>query len=281
MPQRGIAFGAVALALSVSSAPLAAQPAAPEPPPPEAPRIELSAREVPAAGRRETLLTVDRAARYSLRAASSQGTALELIDRMAGSLGRAGEAGGENGRLDLLLDRGTYKLVATSSESGTGTARLEALPFRERRAPPRLPEARLLAETLDDLEQLSWWLEIPVRREVRAEAAGRNLADLRLWREGSWLDPARPECEVIQPEVGRPLRRCRLAAVLPPGLYLLVAAGGPPQPWAEAADDHPLHVRWGAPRLPAAGRRRFVVRPLGEDWFRLPGVVYSSRLVLP
>ena len=281
MPQRGIAFGAVALALSVSSAPLAAQPAAPEPPPPEAPRIELSAREVPAAGRRETLLTVDRAARYSLRAASSQGTALELIDRMAGSLGRAGEAGGENGRLDLLLDRGTYKLVATSSESGTGTARLEALPFRERRAPPRLPEARLLAETLDDLEQLSWWLEIPVRREVRAEAAGRNLADLRLWREGSWLDPARPECEVIQPEVGRPLRRCRLAAVLPPGLYLLVAAGGPPQPWAEAADDHPLHVRWGAPRLPAAGRRRFVVSPLGEDWFRLPGEVNFIRLELP
>ncbi len=283
MPQRGIALGAVALALSVLSPPLAAQSAGAPARSTDSPGIALSVREVSAAGRQEALLTVERFGRYSLRAASSQGTALEVIDRMAGSLGRSGEAGRENGRLDLLLDRGTYKLVTTSHEEGTGTARIEALPFRDRRTgpSPRLPETRLLGESLDDLEQLSWWLEVAVRREVRAEAAGRNLADLRLWRDGSWLDAAVPECTVVQPVAGQPLQRCRLAAVLPPGLYLLVAAGGPSQPWAEAADEHPLHLRWGAPRLPAAGRRRFVVSPFGEDWFRLPDAANFVRLELP
>jgi hypothetical protein len=286
MPQRGIALGAVALVLSAVSAPLAAQATAAAPAgvaPPGSPGISLSIREVPAAGRREALLTVERFGRYSLRVASSQGTALEVIDRMAGSLGRAGEAGRENGRLDLLLDRGSYKLVTTSHEGGSGVVRIEVLPFRDPRTgpAPRLPETRLLDQTLDDLEQLSWWLEVAERREVRAEAAGRNLADLRLWRDGSWLDTAAPECVVIQPVVGRPLQRCRIATVLLPGLYLLVASGGPSQPWAEAGDEHPLHVRWGAPRLPAAGRRRFVVSPFGEDWFRLPDEVNFLRLELP
>lgn len=294
MPQRGITLGAVALVLSALSAPLAAQataaaPAGVEPKgssgiaPPGSPGIALSVREVPAAGRQEALLTVERVGRYSLRVASSQGTALEVIDRMAGSLGRDGEVGREDGRLDLLLDRGSYKLVTTSHAGGSGKVRIEVLPFRDPRTgpAPRLPETRLLDGTLDDLEQLSWWLEVGERREVRAEAAGRNLADLRLWRDGSWLDAAAPECAVIQPVVGRPLQRCRLAAVLPPGLYLLVASGGLSQPWAEAGDEHPLHVRWGAPRLPVAGRRRFVVSPFGEDWFRLPDAANFVRLELP
>jgi len=155
-------------------------------------------------GRQEAILSVDRFGRYSVRAESAQGTSVELIDRMAGSLGRSGEPGRENGRLDLILDRGTYKLVLESHEKGKGTAKLRAAAFRDRRgepgtALPRLPETRLVEETLEDLEQLSYWLEVPERREVRAEAAGRHLTDLRLWRDGSWLEGAEPECATVQP----------------------------------------------------------------------------------
>lgn len=268
---------------------LASAPASPQEAPvaPPGPRVSLSAAEVPAAGRQEAILSVDRFGRYSVRAESAQGTSIELIDRMAGSLGSSGEPGRENGRLDLILDRGTYKLVLRSHEKGKGTAKLRAAAYRDRvpggasgAGLPRLPETRLVEETLDDLEQLSYWLEVSERREVRAEAAGRHLTDLRLWREGSWLEGAEPECATVQPVTGQPLLRCRLAAVLDPGLYLLVAYGGPSQPWAEGSDAHPVWLRWGAPDLGEAGRRRLVMSPFGEDWFRVPDNVNFARLEL-
>lgn len=248
------------------------------------PKVSLSVQEVPAAGRQEAILSVDRFGRYSVRAESAQGTSIELIDRMAGSLGRSGESGRENGRLDLILDRGTYKLVLRSHEKGKGTAKLKAIAFLDRGAPgtplPRLPETRLVAETLDDLEQLSYWLEISERREVRAEVAGRHLTDLRLWRDGSWLEGAAPKCLTVQPVTGQPLLRCRLATVLEPGLYLLVAYGGPSQPWAEGSDAQPLWLRWGLPDLGEAGRRRLSMSPFGEDWFRVDPSVNFARLEL-
>lgn len=246
------------------------------------PQVSLNAQDVPASGRREAILTVDRYGRYSVRAESAQGTSVELIDRMAGSLGSSGEPGRENGRLDLILDRGTYKLVLGSHESGKGAAKLAATAFAEKQDPVALlPETRLVEAALGDLEQHSWWLQVTERREVRAEAAGKHLADLRLWRDGSWLEGVEPECAAVQPVTGRPLLRCRLAAVLEPGFYLLAAYGGPPQPWAEGSDEQPLWVRWGTPELPEAGRRRFVASPFGEDWFRLPDNVNFARLELP
>lgn len=266
--------------LGLAAAPAQTQPTAPAAPP--GPQVKLSVAEVPAAGRQEAILSVDRFGRYSVRAESAQGTSIELIDRMAGSLGRSGEPGRENGRLDLILDRGTYKLVLESHEKGKGTAKLKADAFRDRLPHrPSLPETRLVAGTLDDLEQLSYWLEVSGRREVRAEAAGRHLTDLRLWRDGSWLEGATPECVTVQPVTGQPLLRCRLAAVLQPGLYLLVAYGGPSQPWAEGSDERPLWLRWGAPDLGEAGRRRLVMSPFGEDWFRVPDNVSFARLELP
>ncbi|MBW8874213.1 MAG: hypothetical protein JF614_04565 [Acidobacteria bacterium] len=266
----------------------AAAPAASKAPAPasDTPQVMLSAAELPAAGSQKTLLTVDRFGRYSMRVENAQGSSVELVDRMAGSLGRAGEAGTESGRLDLFLDRGQYQVRVESAEKGIGKVRVQARSFHERGRPaesvaPRLVETRLVQESLDDLEQVSYWLEIGARRGVRLEAAGRNLADLRLWRDGSWLEGAEPRCRAIQPVVGQPLWRCRLAAVLEPGLYLLTAYGGVAQPWAEGADEHPLYLRWGEPRLPESGRRRYVISPFGEDHFRLPDNVNFFRLELP
>jgi len=283
---------AAALALSLSLIPcsplFAAEPSPPASPPvspptapPDVPRITLGAAEVPATGAQSTLLTVDRFGRYSVRVESSQGSSVEVIDRMAGSLGAAGEAGRENGRLDLFLDRGQYKIAIRSAAKGTGKVKVLARSFHEASAAPRLVETRLLQESLDDVEQVSYWLEIGVRRGVRLEAAGRNLADLRLWKEGSWLEGTQPHCAAIQPVVGQPLLRCRLAAILEPGLYLLTAYGGVAQPWAEGSDAHPFYLRWGEPSLPATGRRRYVISPFGEDHYRLPDNVNFFRAELP
>ena len=282
-------LAAVSLALllllaSVAFLGAAPLPPAPKTPAPDTPKVTLSAAELPATGEQKTLLTVDRFGRYSLRVENAQGSSVELVDRMAGSLGKAGEAGRESGRLDLFLDRGQYQVRVESAEKGTGKVKVTARSFLERRAGapvPRLVETRLVQESLDDLEQVSYWLEIGARRGVRLEAAGRNLADLRLWRDGSWLEGVEPRCKSIQPVVGQPLLRCRLAAVLEPGLYLLTAYGGIAQPWAAGADDHPFYLRWGEPKLPESGRRRYVISPFGEDHFRLPDNVNFFRLELP
>jgi hypothetical protein len=272
-------------------APATAAPAVSEKPP----QVLLSHATVPAtreaggallssARRWDAILSVDRFGRYSIRAQSRQGSSLAVVDRMAGPLAAAGEPGTENGRVDLFLDRGDYKLLVESHAKGSGEAKLEALPFRDLHpgpGAPRLVERKLVQDDLGDLEQLSYWLQLDGRGEVRLEAAGRFLADLRLWRDGGWLEETRPRCDVIQPAPGQPLLRCEIAAVLSPGLYRLTAYGGPSQPWAEDAPSRPFYLRWGAPDLPEAGRRRYQISPFGEDRYRLPAKVNYVRLELP
>jgi hypothetical protein len=243
----------------------------------------LSPAELPAAGRQASLLTVGEPGRYAITATSSQGASLQLVDRMAGPGEIAGVPGESDGRLDLLLDRGEYRVVARGADGASGTTRLAVRAFREMSAPrpPLLVELKPVAATLGDFEQRSWWIDLREPRRVVLEAAGRNLADLRLWRDGGWLVDRKTVRETLEPEPGRPLRACRLVATLEPGLYLLTAYGGPDEPWAAGGAEHPLHVRFGIPQLPEAGRRRLVVGPFGVDHWLLPGSANYVRLDLP
>jgi hypothetical protein len=243
----------------------------------------LSHGTVPARGRQEAILTVPAFGRYAITVASPQGTALQLVDRVAGPGALQGTIGKSDGRLDAFLDRGEYKVVAFAPEKGSGDAQLKVRGFTERNGadPPLLVELKAVETTLDDLEQRSWWVEVKERRRVILEAAGRNLADLRLWTNGSWLVDAEPTREVVTGQPGRPMLVCRLAAELDPGIYLVTAYGGASQPQAEETTEHPLHLRFGIPRLPAAGRRRFTMSPFGADRWLVPGAATYLRLELP
>jgi hypothetical protein len=204
----------------VVTAPLAAEgPIAPQaeaatvapPATPQAvlPAVRLEPAVVPAAGRQSALLEVADFGRYAIRIASSRGTTLQVVDRMSGAGEIAGEAGKVDGRVDLFLDRGEVRILTDGSKLATGEATLSVTPFRERgadaatgAAPPavQLVEGKAVDGELADLEQLSWWLEIPKRRRVVFEAAGRNLADLRLWQNGSWLVDVAPVTSVVEPQ---------------------------------------------------------------------------------
>jgi hypothetical protein len=245
--------------------------------------VALERPALSAAGRQATLLQVTRFGRVAVWARSAQGVAVELQDRMAGMLGRDGAAGQRDGRLDLFLERGEYRVVTEGHERASGSVALEARSFLERNDPraPRLVEHKPVAGALADLEQLSYWIEVSEARTLALEAAGRSLSDLRLWRDGQWLVDAAPAPQLVQPRLGRPLRVLRLAARLEPGLYLLTAYGGPPQPWAEDDGSQPFHLRYGIPLLPEAGRRRFSVSPFGLDRYRVPGGATYFRLELP
>lgn len=237
----------------------------------------------PANGRQGTLLNVGTFGRYALITHSAQGTALQLVDRMAGPGAFFGVPGSSDGRLDAFLDRGVYKVVLEASAKGSGEVELDVRSFAELNGPaiPGLPELKLVQGELDDFQQRSYWLDIQERRVVAIEAAGRNLADLRLWRDGNWLVDATPDISAGEPEPGKPLNMRRLVATLEPGLYLLAAYGGPTLPWAKSDGAHPFFLRMGIPTLGEGGRQVHIASPFGVDRYIVPASANYFRLELP
>ncbi len=252
--------------------------------PVEGPPVRLERREVPAAGTASVEFSVSRFGRYAIRTASDRGVALQLVRRSAGPGEADGVPGERDGRIDVFLEPGTYLLRTTGHPRAPGNARLEVTPFVEKNGDP-LPELLPLHPvdtTLEDGEQRSWWLRVTDPEEpVVVEAAGRTLGELSLWRDGTWRRVVEVERATVLPRPGRPLRVIRMAPHLEPGLYLLTASGGPPEPWAEGGDAAPLHLRLGIPLLPATGRSRRRVGPMGFDRWLLPGSARLVRVDLP
>ena len=239
--------------------------------------------DVPAAGRQVSVVTIPRFGRWALTATSREGVALTVVDRMAGPGERAGTPGEQDGRADVFLDRGQVRLVLNGDSKARGRAKLAVREFVEAggSAPPLLLETKPVETTLADFEKRSYWIAVDERRKVAFEAAGRNLADLRLWKGGTWLVDAEPESEVTTPRPGRPLRVMRLWADLGPGLYLLSAYGSPGEPWAEESSEHPLFLTWGVPRSGVAGRARHVLGASGIDRFLVAGAATFAGLEVP
>ena len=268
----GIRFGLAVVALLAPGTAARAEGAA----------ASLSVTNVPAKGRGESILTVSRFGRYAVTAESKQGTALQLLSRMLGPGEIKGERGKANGRIDAILDRGTYKVVTWSHKKGTGKATLKVHDFKELNAkPPALIDYKEVKATLEDFQQLSYWIWVTSAQTVLIEAVGRDLADLRLWKDGEWLYDASPSIETTQPVVGRPLTNAKLAVQLEPGLYLVTAYGGPGLAWAEESREHPFYIRLNIPRLASVGRMRLEVSPFGVDRFLVPGNADYFRIELP
>jgi uncharacterized protein YecT (DUF1311 family) len=245
--------------------------------------LGLDRSAVPATGDQHSILSVAQFGRYAVTVKSAQGVALQLVDRMAGPGEIKGSAGESDGRVDAFLDRGQYKILLHASEKGSGDAALAVHPFAELNGPdiPRLPDIKRIDTDLGDYQQRSYWLEISSRRVVAIEAAGRNLSEMRLWKDGNWLVDAAPESDEIVPEPGKPLSVRRIVTTLEPGLYLLSAYGGPDLPWAKTSDAHPLHLRMGIPTIADAGRESFTASPFGIDRFLVPAKANYFRIELP
>lgn len=242
----------------------------------------VSPTAVLARGDQAALLTLKAFGRYSVTVTSSQGVALQPVDRMSGAGQASGEAGKQDGRLDLFLDRGEYKILTHASMQGKGQAKLSVHPFRELNSPaPLLIEQRLERSTLGDFEQRSYWLEVREKKTIAIEAAGHHLADLRLWRDGTWLVNIKPQLVVSQARPDRPLQIARFTAELEPGLYLVTAYGGPSQPWTEESSDKPFFLRLGIPALGPAMRQQFTMGELGVERFVVPEGPNFFRLELP
>ncbi len=237
------------------------------------PVATLDRSTVPASGRHRVHATIEAFGRYGITVQSEQGVAIQVVDKVAGPGPVFGRPGGEDGRLDAFFDRGTYRILTEGDPKSEGDAKIIVHPYRELEAPapPALVELKPVDATLGDFEQRSYWIDVTARRRVLLEAAGRNLGDLRIWRDGSWLIEAEPTRDVTEPSVGRPLTVFRMVADFEPGLYLVTSYGGPPLAWAEDDGRHPFHLRFGIPQLPSVVRQRFQVGPLGYDRYLVSG----------
>ena len=219
--------------------------------------------------------------RVSMRSKSEFGAAIRLVDRIEGPGQWSGEAGIEDGRIDEVLDSGSYRIelnypVEVPSESVTVSIR----PFVElgERAIPVYDEGRIDTMTLGDLEQRSFWIDVEEPDMVRIDAAGRALADMQLWLGGTWLFDIERDISTIEPSTGKPMTRIVLAGRLEPGRYLLTAYGGDPLPWASDDERFPFAIRFGMPSCNEFFSQEAAVSPFGIDYYRIP--VTSNAFML-
>jgi len=244
----------------------------------------ISPQRIPAAGQQQAILHIPELGRYAIMIDSKQGVAIQIVDKMSGPGNIAGSAGETDGRLDLLLDAGAYKIVTRGHDNAAGDALLSVKPFRElapEAAPRPLLSQEWISASLDDFEQISFWFKIEDHSFAFIEAGGRNLSDLRLWRNGEWLVDTTPALSSREGGAGDIWRSAILNAQLSPGWYRLTAYGGPSQPWASGGNEHPLHLRYGLPELATNGCASLTVSPLGIDRFILPGASTYVSIELP
>ncbi len=237
----------------------------------ELPRLEHT--EFDAHGLNETLLHIAVPGRYSLQAQSDQGTKIEIVDRMAGPFAAAGSAGEQDGRLDLLLDKGIYKIRLRSHEEGAGALKLAVYPFVEIGSSDKLLSLdayQIENSSLEDLQQQSFWLHLKNRRILRLEAIGRNLKDCRLWRDGVWLEDIKPSFSTYEPVNGQPMGYAEFYHDLNPGVYRLTFYGGAELAWADDSGAHPFSLRMGYRRLGASGKQIITLSPFGRDAYVAP-----------
>lgn len=243
--------------------------------------VTLSAPALPAKGPGETILTVRRAGRYAIEARSVSGVLIQLVDKARGPGAWAGRLGEQDGRLDVFLEPGAYKLRTRGPDSGKGEVSVVVTPFVELSQPvAALSEVGFLETTLADKQQRSFWLDLTATaRPVTLEAMGPALSELSLWRDGRWRVSAPVRCAEESPVEGQPMTRCALQVSLPAGLYLLTASGGPRK--VGGAGD-PLYVRAGLDVLSGSIAKDGVIGPFGVERVRARAAPNTTlRLELP
>jgi len=252
------------------------------PPAPAAAVARLAPERVSAAADAQAILTVDAPGRFSIVSESQTGVGLQLVDMITGPGDVFGQAAVRDGRMDLLLDKGTYKIRTFGGDQAKGDARLSVRAFRE--AGPvstALLRGGVVSTELKDLSQRSYWILVDKSGSLFVEAAGRALADLRLWRNGTDLVELDPVMTTIEPTKGHPLLDARLEGNVAPGLYLATAYGGEAQPWADGAPAAPLHLRAGPAATLVASTMDSVIGPFGSVRYRVAPGVGSPGVSLP
>ncbi len=265
-------------ASQVAQRPAPAPTSVAPPPPPSGTPAPVQPASVPADRDASALVTIPAPGRYSIRTQSGSGVSVQLVDMIAGPGDVAGAGGVRDGRLDLLLDKGVYKLRMSGAKGATGVATIRAEAFRDAAPPAQLAAGAPQSGDLGDMQQRSFWIDVDTSGQVAVEAVGRALQDLRLWRNGEELAVVAPEILRIETKAGRPMTRVRLEGKVEPGRYLATAYGGESAVWPDGGADRPFMIRHLAPASLAAGVAEATIGPFGSARFVAPAAMDAFRL---
>ncbi|WP_413992806.1 lysozyme inhibitor LprI family protein [Labrys okinawensis] len=268
-------------AASVPQAAPASVPTPPRPLPPAGPQPRLATDRLPAGQDASTLMTVDVPGHIVIRTQSSTGVALQLVDMISGPGNQMGAPGASDGRVDALLDKGTYKIRTFGAKGAGGDVKLTAQAYLELEQPATTLTAQKPVDAeLSDFQQRSYWMDVPGDGLVYLEAVGRSLLDLRLWRDGTDLVDIAPALSVFETKPGLPMTRAALSGKVEPGRYLVTAYGGEKLVWTNSDTTEPFHIRSGTQRSLAAGIAEGVIGPFGSERFEAPADFDTFRLQL-
>ena len=226
---------------------------------------------LPARGRHEAEITLDRAGMVRLSVSGGGGTSCEVVDHLRGPFASAGRVGVRNCALDLLLDSGTYAIRLRSPRKGKGQLRVSAQPFAElNAAPQRLEPGEATEGTLPLGRQISYWIHLDKRGPVAVRVSGQTAGALHLWHSGEWLEDDLLRDSQVEPRAGQPIHEWWLEGTLEAGDYLLTAYGTAPAVWTEGAGSERLSVASGFLPAPASGATSLVLPFTGLAALELP-----------
>ncbi len=243
--------------------------------------VSLSTPSVPAEGAQSATVTLDRPAMIRLSATSQSGTSCDVVDRVRGPFASSGEAGASSCRLDLLLDQGTYKLRLQSSKRGKGKVSLAASEFVELNpAPQRLTEQALQRFDLKSGQQASFWLTVKHGSVPSLRVSGRTAGDVRLWRNGEWVQASGFTRRSFSPEPGRPIHEWWLSSTLETGDYLVRIYGTGEETWPGGNENDEVEVALGFRDGPLSRALPFTLGRSGVAAVRVPAQGWAAVLTL-
>jgi len=248
---------------------------------PPLPEPVVTPAVVDAVGEGQVIVRVPRAGMVRIAVDSEVGTACTLVDHQRGPFASDGVVGKTSCALDVLLDAGLYKLRLTSPSGATGKAkkkkatdvpraRVRATAFSDVDEVRLLPRGRSATAVVPPGRQVSHLLRIERRREVVLDVAGRSVGDVRLWRDGAFVEDVAFTSTVLRPAAGRPVWHHHLETVLDAGDYVLVAAGTNAQAFTTGTDDDTAFIGHDARPLPDGGAASITLPAWGFVTLRAP-----------
>ncbi|MDR0330152.1 MAG: hypothetical protein LBH93_00365 [Chitinispirillales bacterium] len=154
--------------------------------------VLVFASEASARGRREYALTARAWGRYAVEVKSAEGVSVEVVDKLRGAIARSGLSGEKDGRLEVFLEAGDYKVFTEGPPDAVGTLSLTVSRFSvvedgSKGGYGYLRPFEQASSKLGALEARAWWIFVPRDTLVYIEAMGRRLGALAVFRNGDWL----------------------------------------------------------------------------------------------
>jgi hypothetical protein len=240
--------------------------------------VTVDKDSVPAQGEQQVVVRVPKSGMVHLAVDSDVGVMCTLIDHQRGPFFSDGVVGKRSCNADVLLDAGLYKLLLTApgerpnkKQKQVPQAKVRVVAFADVDAAAVLTPGRSSVVTLPVGKQVTRWLRVKGRQEIVVDVYGRTAGQVRLWRDGLWLDDIAATHEVERLVEGRPLHHTRVQAVVDAGDYALVVYGSDAVAFSVGNDDDTAVVAYDAAPASSSRSEVFTLPLWGHFTVRAPG----------